>query len=257
MPFAAFKLSSDEGQETPENGKRAFRPQTERQKAVERGLEEPDGRRREDRLNEGWHDASGRGPLRHLAPTISDGRVVIQGCMSSLSEATRITLTAEEGVELGALDQDGTPYAPQGANRADGCRWLGDAGDRAGAWLYDRHGAEVAGALRKGSARGFFQGRRGRRRAQIRRGDGPPNPGIARCAAARGLRQLDRAAAAHRGGARRRSCPIYLALFCAPKKSTFPDSSHGASATTRNLRAAEIVGSLHGPARGRHPRRRR
>jgi hypothetical protein len=43
--------------------------------------------------------------------------------------------------------QDGTPDAPEGANRVDGGRPRRDAGDRAGARPHNRRGVEVACAL--------------------------------------------------------------------------------------------------------------
>ena len=86
--------------------------------------------------------------------------------MRGIPEATVIILMAEERAELrglGAFDEDGAPAAAAGADCVAGGGRPGEPSDRTGGWMYNRHGVEVAGALRREAACGSRRnGRAGR-----------------------------------------------------------------------------------------------
>jgi hypothetical protein len=111
------------------------------------------------------------------------------------------------------------PVAATGADRAVGGGRHGEPGDRTGGRLYDRHRIEVARALCRKAACGSRRDRKAGRRAEIHGGDGQAHFGAAGSTAAPGLCPLVRATPGR--GARRRRCPVCLALPARPKDRPF------------------------------------
>src|ERR1700752_2240270 len=101
---------------------------------------------------------------------------MIQGCMSSLREATPIILTPEERAELETLARSTkTEHRTRFKARIGGRG--GDAGDWPRAQVHDWDGVEMAGALCERSSGRLFRDRQSRGGSQIRREGRPAHLG--------------------------------------------------------------------------------